>query len=221
MISSQHHKHLLLNLKLFTEIFVYAVQSLNGATCESDTNQAQVKTTGSWKSSQVSGSYQYILSTTIEASKLGSSTASIEFIPNLPESGVYEVYFYSPKCTTDCAQRTQVDITVYPVDGNSTVTTVDLSNNQTSSTLVYSGPIQATSDSFQPYVSLGVAHNATKPKSGNAVIAAQAVQFVKIASNTTLTSLLEFTPDQTSSSSTSTGSNGTLTGAYGPLAGKC
>lgn len=196
------------------------MDSLNGKACATSLtykSRSKVTTTGSWRSGQEAGSYEYILSTTFPASRLTSSGVSATFTPFLPEAGNYDVYFYGPACTNDCNQRTQVDLTVHFSANQSQTTYVDLTTGKSIYSQIYSGPIEATTVDFQPYVTLAVAHNATGPKNGTVTIAAQAIQFVKNASNTTLTSILEFVPD---SDAQTTAANTTLKGTYGPLAGK-
>ncbi|KAI8138683.1 cortical protein marker for cell polarity-domain-containing protein [Fennellomyces sp. T-0311] len=200
------------------EIIVYAVNSLNGKACATSMEYKQrsrASVTGSWSTTQLTGSYVYTLSTSIPAAQIRSSTATATFVPYLPETGHYQVYLYNPACTTDCDQRTQVDVTTYRSSSADPVTrNVDLKATAGSTVLVFTGYIHATTDKFQPYVSVAVASNATAPSSGNAIISLQAVQFIKQASNTTLTSLLEFTPAETDT----TVANTTLVGQYGPFA---
>lgn len=179
------------------------------------TQRSHVKTTGSWRSGLFDNSYVYTLATTMSKSQMASSKAAVDFIPYLPEAGTYEVYLYAPACGNSCSGRTQVDVTTYPLEGGpSTMKTVDLNSKTDNTFLVYSGEISATTVDFQPYVTVKVAHNATTT-SNNVTIDLQAVQFIKQASNTTLTSMLEFTPDNAQIKT-----NATLSGSYGPLQGK-
>lgn len=201
---------------MYQEIFVYAVNALNGKACVTASNytdRSTVTTKGSWTSGQVDGSYEYVLSTSMDAKKLKSSNAEAVFVPYLPEAGSYEVYLYVPACSKDCNQRTQVSVTTHPLaNSNATTTFVDLATSKGGSTLVYSGPMDDTTTEFQPYVSVGVASNVTKPTNGTATVVLQSVQFIKQASNTTLTSMLQFTPDDLQKSNDSS-----IAGAYGPI----
>ena len=199
---------------------VYAVDTLNGKACATSMDYKQrsrATVKGTWSTTQADKSYVYTLSSSIPAAQIKSSTAAATFVPYLPETGQYEVYLYNPACSTDCNQRTQVDVTTYRSSSGTPVTrNVDLKATAGSTVLVFSGYIHASTPKFAPYVTVKVASNATAPASGNAIISLQAVQFIKQASNTTLTSLLEFTPAETDTSVANT----TLVGAYGPLAGK-
>ncbi|KAI9498129.1 cortical protein marker for cell polarity-domain-containing protein [Zychaea mexicana] len=199
-----------------SEIFVYAVDGLNGKACATSmdyTQRSLISTEGSWASDQVSGSYVHLLSSSFSASQ--SSSVSATFKPYLPESGRYEVYLYAPACSSGCAQRSQIDVTTYPTsEGSSVKKYVDLSTADGQSILVYTGGIEATTTEFQPYVTVTVASNATTPASGNSSISLQAVQFIKQASNTTLASVLEFKYDATEQKIANT----TLGGSYSSLA---
>ncbi|KAI9245222.1 cortical protein marker for cell polarity-domain-containing protein [Phascolomyces articulosus] len=199
-----------------SEIFVYAVNELNGKSCATSmdyTQRSLVSTKGTWTSDQISGSYVHLISSSFSASQAKSVSAN--FVPYLPESGRYEIYLYAPKCTNDCAQRSQIDVTTYPSSGGQTVKQyVDLAHTNGQSILVYTGDVEATTNDFQPHVIVTVASNATSPAKGNAIISLQAVQFIKQASNTTLSSMLEFKYDASEQAIANT----TLGGSYGPLA---
>ena len=200
------------------EIFVYAVDKLNGKACTTSmeyTKRSTISTKGTWTSDQVSGSYEHLLSSSFSASQ--SKSVSADFVPYLPESGRYDVYLYAPACTNDCAQRTQVDVTTYPSSkGQAVKQYVDLSHTDGHSVLIYTGNVEATTTEFQPHVTVAIASNATGATKGNSVITLQAVQFIKQASNTTLSSMLEFTYDASEKNIANT----TLAGPYGPLTGK-
>ncbi|KAI7858383.1 cortical protein marker for cell polarity-domain-containing protein [Circinella umbellata] len=199
-----------------SEIFVYAVDKLNGKACSTSmeyTKRSTISTKGTWASDQVSGSYEHLLISSFSASQAKGISAN--FVPYLPETGRYEVYLYAPACTNDCAQRTQIDVTTYPSSkGQAVKQYVDLSHTDGHSILIYTGNVEATTIEFQPYVTVTVASNATGAAKGNSVISLQAVQFIKQASNTTLSSMLEFTYDASEQNIANT----TLGGSYGPLA---
>jgi hypothetical protein len=74
--------------------------------------------------------------------------------------------------------------------------TVDQTNATDGYTLIYRGWIPATSDSFQPHVSMTLAENATKPSGKTTHLVAGYVQFVKEISNQELNSILEYQVDQ-------------------------
>ncbi|KAI9310813.1 cortical protein marker for cell polarity-domain-containing protein [Dichotomocladium elegans] len=200
-----------------SEIFVYAVNSLNGAACATSmayTQRSQVTTIGTWTSGQMTDSYIYTLSTTIRSDQIRSSTAAARFIPYLVEAGSYDVYLYAPPCTEGtCDSRTQVEVSTYTTATQHTTKTVDLNNRTNNTFLVYSGMLPATTASFQPYVSVKVAASAKGPTNGAVTIALQAVQFIKLASNTALMSIVEFTPKDDAAQQ-----NSVVAGEYAALA---
>ncbi|KAG0168481.1 hypothetical protein DFQ30_004716 [Apophysomyces sp. BC1015] len=179
------------------EMFVHADNTANFPKCAKQQSKAVAK--GTWKSGVQSGSYQRILTNTFPATQLKSSDASVDFIPYLPESGFYDVLLYTPNCvgSSNCNQRTQVDITIYSSPNQTTRRTIDQNITDKDKTdIVYSGYIDATSGTFQPHALLTVAHNATKPSSNTVSIVAQAVQFVKQSSDAELSSILQYDPSK-------------------------
>lgn len=127
--------------------------------------------------------------------------------------GQYEVYAVTPGCvgSSTCNQRTQVDLELRfsPGSGPTTVT-VDQTNTEDTTTLIYSGFIEASSDAFQPTITLTVAHNATA--SGYIVtLVADSFRFIRNGTNTTLVSILEYSPQNYIQN---------ITPAWRPLAGQ-
>ncbi|KAF7730690.1 hypothetical protein EC973_001639 [Apophysomyces ossiformis] len=178
-----------------SEIFVHADNTANFPKCAKQQSRAVAK--GSWKAGVQNGSFQRILTSSFSASQLKSSDASVDFIPYLPESGLYNVLLYTPNCvgSSNCNQRTQVDVTVYSSPNQSIRKTIDQNVSDKDKTdIIYSGYIDATSSTFQPHVLLTIAHNATKPSGNTVTLVAQAVQFVKISSEPNLSSLLQYDP---------------------------
>ncbi|KAL0096830.1 cortical protein marker for cell polarity-domain-containing protein, partial [Phycomyces blakesleeanus] len=183
-----------------SEIFVHAVQDLNFPTCtaSSPAFEAKVATVGSWEASVPTGSYQHILSTTISADKLGDTSASVDFIPNLPEPGFYEVMLYTPGCgnNTACQQRTQVDLTIYTAPNKTTVFTLNQNNTADASVPIYSGYFVATSLQFSPHITLNVAKSAITSSAKTITLVANAAQWIKSASMSSISSILEYKPNQ-------------------------
>jgi hypothetical protein len=141
---------------------------------------------------------------TIPANKIKSTTNAVTFTPYLAEPGNYTVMLYTPGCsdtkTAPCQQRTKVDVQIYWDPTASPVTvTLDQNSSKDRQDVIYTGPITAatnTTASFQPRVVLSVSKSATVPKSGNVIVVANAVQWIKAATLPGLSSVLVYNPQQ-------------------------
>lgn len=77
---------------------------------------------------------------------------------------------------------------------NSTTVTIDQTNTQDISTIIYDGLVVASSDQFHPTITLRPAPNAVPPSSANVTLVAESLSFVRNGTNATLISILEFSP---------------------------
>ncbi|KAI8384432.1 cortical protein marker for cell polarity-domain-containing protein [Radiomyces spectabilis] len=179
------------------EIFVHAIDSGNATDCAMATNLPQSKsvTSGSWKTIVDAETRETALSSSFPVSQLHSSKTSIDFIPFLPESGFYDVYMYTPGCvgTSSCGQRTDVDLTMYFSANHTVNRTLSQDTKQNRHDVIYSGYITSTSGTFQPHITMAIAHNATKPSNTTVTVVANSIQFVKSASLSALSSILNYT----------------------------
>jgi hypothetical protein len=194
--SGTHYIHVqrlvIVLITLFIEIFSYAVNTDSNNICSatsinstsSNTLPRVTTTGGSWSNS--SASY---LTIAVDSSDLKSSP-SVSFYPNLVESGVYEVLLYTPECASSgCSDRTDVDVIINTSPKQKT--NVTMSQKVAGSQVVFTGYFDLSS-SFDPSVTLYLAHNATITSGKTVNIVAFAVQFVKAASVNDLSSILEY-----------------------------
>ncbi|KAI7897873.1 cortical protein marker for cell polarity-domain-containing protein [Cokeromyces recurvatus] len=186
-----------------SEIFSYAVNPNTKSTCSAKTMTTlnnnitlpTAVTTGSkWTVSNTSIPY---LKRNVNASDI-QTLPSITFYPNLVESGIYDVLLYTPACETEkCSERTDVDILI-----SSTATQrINLTINQSdiATQVIYTGYFDVSS-SFIPNIKLSLSHNANISKGETKTIVAHAIQFVKDASQYSLSSILQYNPLQTNMS---------------------
>jgi hypothetical protein len=118
------------------------------------------------------------------------SPPSVTFYPNLAESGVYEVLVYTPECASSgCSDRTDVDVIINASPKQKT--NVTMSQKTPGSQVVFTGYFDLSS-SFDPSVTLQLAHNSTMSSGKTVNVVAFAVQFVKAASVDNLSSILEY-----------------------------
>ncbi|KAI9276472.1 cortical protein marker for cell polarity-domain-containing protein [Umbelopsis sp. AD052] len=185
-----------------SEIIVHADNDMNVSNCTSITANAQnygsSAVTGNWTSSLAQGSYQWVLTNSFPTANFTKSSGAIDYKPNLPETGNYSVYVFTPGCVgnSDCSRRTKAQYITHVSPTLSVNATVDQRNATDGYTLIYRGWVPATSDLFQPHVSMALAKNATKPTGKTANLVAGYVQFVKEISNQELNSVLEYHVDQ-------------------------
>ncbi|KAI9014562.1 cortical protein marker for cell polarity-domain-containing protein [Phycomyces nitens] len=151
---------------------------------------------GNWVEKYVFGTYQNFLTSTFSSSDLATTDASILYTPYIPVQGQYAIYATTPGCvgSSTCNDRTQIELTVTPSPGNSTVFFVDQAVTEDTRTLIYSGFLSATTSSFQPTVLLNVATNAIAPSSGTVSLVATSLEFIKNGTGVTLVSVLEYSP---------------------------
>jgi hypothetical protein len=77
---------------------------------------------------------------------------------------------------------------------NSSTVTIDQTNTQDISTVIYDGLVVASSDQFHPTITLRPAPNAVPPSNANVTLVAESLSFVRNGTNATLISILEFSP---------------------------
>ncbi|WRT67827.1 uncharacterized protein IL334_004801 [Kwoniella shivajii] len=186
-----------------------AYSSATGAgassTCSSGKNST-VQSVGDWspKTAATDSATESYLSSSI--STRNPTNAQVTFYPHVGSAGQYEVYVFIPGCLNigDCDGRTSVDIEVFPLQGGlGWTSTISEQVNYDTKTLVYSGPVDASSDAFTPTISLALAANpAPVAKGNNYIVVADRVQLV-------LTGITDSSGSTVSSSSSS--SNGTST----------
>jgi Cortical protein marker for cell polarity len=179
----------LAGIELFRDdIFAYAVNDFNEPSCASSQYPSSSSKTGNWFPSPPghSGS-QYLV-----ANSSGTTQPSITFEPNLKQSGNYSILVYTPGCIQDdaCATRGIVNVTasLTTTGGRTLSTQVFQTNDFDKFDQIYLGPVDASTDSFRPQVTL-------TPMSDQGTVVASRVRFDLIASTGGLNGLFEFDPD--------------------------
>ncbi|KAI8329444.1 cortical protein marker for cell polarity-domain-containing protein [Chlamydoabsidia padenii] len=189
-----------------SEIFVHADKAGNFPDCSSSEKQhlptSSASTNGKWAKAQAG---HYMVSS-IPIDQIKTSTNSVTFTPYLIEPGNYTVTLYTPGCTNNkdapCQQRTKVDVKIYWNNSTSPrVVTIDQNSPKDRIDKIYTGPISITAESFKPRVEISISKSVTLPQksSGNVIVVANAVQWVKLASLPNLSSVLVYNPQQASS----------------------
>ncbi|KAI9642250.1 hypothetical protein NHQ30_009052 [Ciborinia camelliae] len=192
-------------IELFQDdIFSYAINEFNEPSCASLSTASNTTSTGPWT---VSPSFQSVAEyLTGQFTSDTASSASVVFYPDIRESGNYTVKMYTPGCIQDdtCSSRGSVVINGTVASGTSrqfasfgSPITLFQSNDYDKYDQVYSGYIQAASDSFRPSITL-TPSGQIPGNSANFTIVAQRVGFIlNNATSTGLNGLFEFDPSQT------------------------
>ena len=184
--------------KTILAIFAYAVEDLNEPACANIAFGSNSTTTGPWSvtPSGVSGS-EY-LTVNLSGPSIDSNSASVVFEPDIKQSGNYTVIIFTPGCQHDnsCNSRGIANVTGNFATGTQstgpTQTQIFQTNDFDKYDPIYSGYVDANSDTFRPKVTL-------TPNSGqsNISLVAQRVQFqLQAASSGGLNGLFEYNPNQ-------------------------
>lgn len=192
-------------IELFQDdIFSYAIKEFNEPSCASLSTASKATSTGPWA---ISPSFQSVAKyLTGQFTSDTASAASVVFYPDIRESGNYTVKMYTPGCIQDntCSSRGSVVVngTVASETSRATATfgspiTLFQSNDYDKYDEVYSGYIQAASDTFRPSITL-TPSGQIPGNSENFTIVAQRVGFIlNNATSTGLNGLFEFDPSET------------------------
>ena len=179
----------LAGVELFQDdIFAYAVNDFNEPSCIVNQNPSNAFTTGTWFPSPPGRSG----STYLIANNVGDKQPSITFEPDIRQSGNYSILVYTPGCVQDtaCSTRGIVNVTASLTStGSRTLSTqIYQTNNNDKFDQIYLGPIDASSGSFRPRVTL-------TPISDQGTVVASRVRFDLIASTGGLNGLYEYNPN--------------------------
>ncbi|EKV11832.1 Cellular morphogenesis protein (Rax2), putative [Penicillium digitatum] len=169
------------------QIITYAVDQYNEPTCSGIEYPAKSTRTGSW---------------TIESGFLSAKVTdsdalitSVTFEPDVKKSGNYTIKLYTPGCTQDnsCSSRGIVNVTATLSSGSDS-NQLDLSyfyqtNRHDKYDTIYTGYVDANSDSFRPKVTLRA-----KDGQGDTTIVASRVRFELLSSTGGLNGLYDYDP---------------------------
>ncbi|KAF9437888.1 hypothetical protein BGZ76_010670 [Entomortierella beljakovae] len=216
-----------------SEIYVRSVGSLNSAIPCSSTAALDVNATNrisgdkdstasssflgaDWVTMDMTGGWQTVTAATISAMDVSErEKAYVDFVPYLQESGMYDVYLYTPACgnpdtpatdennstktlpSNSCRDRGNVDVNMY-FSSSESVTTITISqtNNVDKFDKIYSGMILHSTPDFRPHVVMTPSKSrlGTSGGGGKQTVIADSIQFVKQATLNNTNSLLFYRP---------------------------
>ncbi|KAL2825310.1 cortical protein marker for cell polarity-domain-containing protein [Aspergillus cavernicola] len=185
-------------IELFTnDIFTYAINDFNEPTCGDNSDSSTSSQTGSWAVTESDESPSDYL--TAQVSNSDATSTSVVFEPNIEQSGNYSILVYTPGCEQDgtCDTRGIVNVTATVRSESDSAEPIETQIYQTNIyekyDTIYSGPVDASGDSFRPSVTL-----AAIPGQGDNTLVASRVKFeLRSASNSTsgeLNGLYEYDP---------------------------
>lgn len=214
-----------------SEIFVRAVDELNfSSKCASNYAEAVASiATGTnhkdskdmtayssflgadWVMTKMEDGWQTVQAANISATDVESrKQAYVDMSPYLQESGLYDVYFYTPACSggssagatgskpsNACADRGFVDVSMYFGSPDNVISlTLSQTNTADKYDKIYSGMISHTTPDFRPHVVVGPSATKTGTNGGGATqtVVVDSIQFVKQATLNNTNSLIFYRP---------------------------
>jgi hypothetical protein len=175
----------------------------NRGVCPGRSDRSSVETVGEWSTSttrtSIAGTVAYYRSATVPTS--GNDRPQMTFYPYVSSTAFYEVYLFIPGClyTGDCDSRTTVDTEVFPRQGGlGWTSTISQQVQEDTRVLLYSGPMDLSSEAFSPTVLVSLASDPATVSDDQYTIVASGVELV-------LTGLV----DANGSLTTGAGMNGT------------
>jgi hypothetical protein len=155
----------------------------NRGVCSGVSDRSSVETVGEWTTSttrtSIPGTVAYYRSSTVPTS--GNDRPQMTFYPYISATAYYEVYLFIPGCihTGDCDSRTTVDTEVFPRQGGlGWTSTISQQVQEDTRTLIYSGPMDLSSEAFTPTVLLALAKNPATVSDDQYTIVASGVELV-------------------------------------------
>ncbi|CAG8521742.1 17176_t:CDS:2 [Cetraspora pellucida] len=181
-----------------SDIVVRGVNSYDSPTCSNSSFYQNVTAIGDWTSELIPGVWNTVLMATIPAAEVSNSTAKLILKPYVPQSGYYNVTLSSPSCiSVGCDSVIPIDVNVTVSPGVSSVVTISQNSSIDFNTIytLYSGYILGTSPTFQPTVEIIVSKSAVAPSDGSdAIIYIDYIQCVKTDNRSSLSGLLQYSP---------------------------
>ncbi|KAG0375134.1 hypothetical protein BGX24_009499, partial [Mortierella sp. AD032] len=154
---------------------------------------------------------------TVQAANISSTDpvsrqqAYVDMSPYLQESGLYDVFLYTPACSEGsssgaaagsspsnaCAHRGFIDVSMYFGSPDNVITlTLSQTNKDDKYDKIYSGMISHSTPEFRPHVVVGPSISKTGTNSGGATqtVIVDSIQFVKQATLNNTNSLIFYRP---------------------------
>ena len=168
--------------------FASSIASQNGESCFSP-GPSNTTQTGKWAEkdadTNIPGTIQAVLVSTVPVGTNPAQGPSFTWMPYVSASGVYNISMLVPGCTNfqDCALRTSVQVSVFPGGGlPPQIQTVSQQNTEDAETLIYSGPVVPSSDTFTVAVTMELASSpAGQGQNGNYELVADRVSLVLLS----------------------------------------
>ncbi|KAF9327084.1 hypothetical protein BG006_009577, partial [Podila minutissima] len=168
-----------------------------------------------WKTIKMPDGWQTVLAASVSATDEGvRKPAYVDLAPYLQESGMYDVYLYTPACggtydaissnsagplpSNACANRGSVDVNMYfGSPGNVVTMTMSQTNTRDKADKIYSGMIVHSTGDFRPHVVVGPSISTTGTSGGGntmQTVIVDSIQFVKQATLNSTNSMLFYRP---------------------------
>ena len=179
---------------LETDLYSFAISDFNEPACNGNGVAASATTTGPWTETPSGSSDSDYLTASFTSGDITSDSAQVVFMPDIKESGNYTITMFTPGCIGDntCSSRGSANVTgrLSP-NGATFTTTVTQTTDYDKYDQIYYGPVDVTSSSFRPTVTL-------TPMAGQNVpltLGAQRIRFVLVDSTGGLNGLFEYNPN--------------------------
>ncbi|KAF8936827.1 hypothetical protein BGZ47_009311 [Haplosporangium gracile] len=164
-----------------------------------------------WVMTKLEDGWQTVQAANISATDAASrQQAYVDMSPYLQESGLYDVYFYTPACSSGsssgatgakpsnaCADRGFVDVSMYFSSPDNVITlTLSQTNTADKYDKIYSGMVSHTTPDFRPHVVVrpSAAKAGTSGGGTTQTVIVDSIQFVKQATLNNTNSLVFYRP---------------------------
>ncbi|KAF9191222.1 hypothetical protein BGZ50_009568 [Haplosporangium sp. Z 11] len=167
-----------------------------------------------WISAKMANGWQTVLTAKISATdETVRNQAYVDLSPYLPEAGMYDVYLYTPRCSSGsgsgdkpantslpsnaCSERGSVDVSMYFGSPENIMTvTLSQTNNDDKYEKIYSGMIARSTPDFRPHVVVrpSVTKKGSSGGGSTQTVIVHSIQFVKQASLDHTNSLIFYQP---------------------------
>ncbi|KAL4818384.1 cortical protein marker for cell polarity-domain-containing protein [Aspergillus spinulosporus] len=183
-------------IEVFTnDVFTYAINDFNEPTCGNSSDISTSTRTGSWTVTDGNDSPSDYL--TAHVSDSDAASTSVVFEPDIQRSGNYSILVFTPGCVQDgtCDSRGIVNVTAtVRADSEELIEKqIYQTNNYEKYDTIYTGPVDASDDSFRPRVTLSPVAG-----QGDITVVASRVRFELISSSNDtsgeLNGLFEYDP---------------------------
>ncbi|KAJ2397522.1 hypothetical protein GGI23_003503, partial [Coemansia sp. RSA 2559] len=160
--------------------------------------------TGGWVSTTPAsyrGTYLTLTVNTSDLQRESTQNASLTMVPDVPESGFYNVYMAIPGCqnTNTCINRSNAKVTIVMDNMHTLITTVGQHNLVDQDVHIYRGYAPASSTAFSPYLTVSIDTGAeVNAQAASVEVVVDYFRFERDTSYTNLNGVLQIYQDQTS-----------------------